>query len=270
MLASLLLYSYWFGISEMLDQWSHDEDMGHGFLVPILAGWIAWREKDRWMKRDMRPSWWGFVPLAFSAFLLSLAIAGAGRFIACVALLFAICGIVLILGGPGVLRGLAFPLLMLLFMLPKLAIVYDQVTLPMQLLATRLAASALTAGGVHAVRDGNILHLDTFSVSVVEACSGVRYLLSLSFLALVYGYFAGSGPGMRLILMVAMAPVAIMANALRVAVIALLGTVSPSLAEGFMHTASGWLIFVATMLAGIGVHSILTRSLGRGWERIHA
>jgi exosortase len=266
LLIGLLIYCYWFGISEMLHQWRHDEDMGHGFIVPILAAWIAWSGRSRWMKQGVQPSWWGFVPLVFSALLLYVAIAGAGKFVACVALLLAICGVVLILGGPNVLRGLAFPLLLLLFMLPKLAIVYNQITLPMQLLATRLAGFALSAGGVHVVRSGNILYLNTFSVSVVEACSGIRYLLSLSFMALVYGYFAGAGAWMRLVLMLAMAPAAILANALRVAAVALLGSVNPRLAEGFMHTASGWVIFVATLVAGVGLYHCLIR----GWNRLHA
>jgi len=266
LLMGLLIYCYWFGISEMVHQWRHDEDMGHGFIVPILAAWIAWSERRRWMKRGIQPSWWGFVPLSFSALLLYVAIAGAGKFVACVAFLLAICGIVLILGGPNVLRSLAFPFLLLLFMLPKLAIVYNQITLPMQLLATRLAGFALSTGGVHVVRHGNILYLNTFSVSVVEACSGIRYLLSLLFMALVYGYFAGAGAWMRLVLMLAMAPAAILANALRVAVVALLGNVNPRMAEGLMHTASGWVIFVATLLGGVGLHHCLIR----GWNRIHA
>jgi len=266
LLLGLLIYCYWFGISEMLDQWTHDEDMGHGFLVPLFAGWIAWSDRKTWKQRDVRPSWWGFVPLLFSALLLYVAIAGAGRFVACVALLLAISGIVVILGGPTILRRLAFPLLLLIFMLPKLAIVYNQVTLPLQLLATHLASLVLSAGGMHVVQSGNILHLDKFSVSVVEACSGIRYLLSLSFMALVYGYFAGSGPGLRVILMFAMAPLAILANAFRVAVIALLGTIDPKLAEGFLHAASGWVIFVATMAVGV----ILHRYLAVGWQRLHA
>lgn len=260
LLVGLLTYCYWFGVSEMLHQWRHDEDMSHGFVVPVVAGWIAWREREQWLKRNIEPSWWGFVLLAFASLLLYAAVAGGVKFLACVAFLCAIVGVILQLGGPGVMRGLWFPLVLLLFMLPKLAIVYDQITLPMQLLASRLAALALSAGGVDVARSGNILQLGSFSVSVVEACSGIRYLLSLSFLALVYGYLAGAGSLMRAVLMLAMAPLAILANALRVAVIALLGTRNPKWAEGFMHTASGVAIFVVSVIGCIGLHHCLTRS----------
>jgi len=263
LLAGLVIYCYWFGISEMWEQWTHDEDMTHGFFVPLIAAWIAWRGRTSWFPQKVQPTSWGFVPLTLSALLLYAAIAGAGKFVACIALLCAICSVILILGGPGVLRAVTFPLLLLLFMLPKLAILYDRITLPMQLLATRLAALALTAGGIHATRSGNILHLGTFSVSVVEACSGVRYLLSLCFFAVAYAQIAGSGPWIRAGLMAAMAPVALLANALRVAAVALLGMLNRNWIEGPVHVASGWVIFVGAMIAGVGLHWSMERARRR-------
>jgi len=265
-LCGLLIYCYWFGVSEILDQWIYDEDMGHIVLVPLIAGWIAWRDRARWLRRGLRPTWWGLVPLTFGALAGQVAIAGAGKFAACLALLCAIGGVILLLAGAGVLRGLAFPLFLLLFMLPKLAILYNQVTLPMQILAMRLAEILLSATGLHVVRSGNILQLPTFAVSVVEACTGVRYLLSLSFLAVVYADFAGSPLWVRLATMAAMAPVAIFANALRVAATALLGSANPKWAEGSYHVACGWVIFVIAMAAGAGLHACLVRA-GR---RLHA
>jgi exosortase/archaeosortase family protein len=97
-------------------------------------------------------------------------------------------------------------------------------------------------------------------VSVEEACSGIRYLLSLSFLAVVYADFARSGPWVMLGTMTAMAPIAILANALRVAATALMGTANPKWAAGAMHETCGWLIFVAAMAAGVGVHWCLARA----------
>jgi exosortase len=253
-LVALLVYCYWFGISEMLDQWNHDEDMGHILLVPLIAGWVAWRDRRNWLDRNLRPTWWGFAPLALAALLGQLAIAGAGKFASCVALLCAVVSVILILGGVRALRALTFPLLLLLFMLPKLAIVYNQFTLPLQMLATRLAEFTLSAGGMHVVRTGNILQLPNFAVSVVEACSGVRYLLSLAFFGVVYADFAGSGAWMKLATLAAMVPLAILANALRVTSTALLGTVNPQWAEGPAHIACGWVIFVAAMAAAVALH----------------
>src|SRR6202035_4709104 len=116
------------------------EDMSHGFLVPIVILWIVWRERGRWRGLPIDPNWWGFVVLAAAAALQFAGLLGAGLFAGSVALLASVSGAVLCLGGLAWLRVLAFPLVLAVFMLPKLAVVYNQVTLPLQLLASRLAA----------------------------------------------------------------------------------------------------------------------------------
>jgi len=101
-----------------------------------------------------------------------------------------VAGAVLSLGGFAYLRAWALPLLLALFMLPKLALVYNQVTLPLQLFASRMAAGILTASGIAVIREGNILDVAGRRVSVVEACNGIRYLLSLGFMAVVFAYLS--------------------------------------------------------------------------------
>jgi exosortase len=125
-------------------------------------------------------------------------------------------------------------------MLPKLAIVYNQATLPLQMLASRTAAGILTRAGIGVIREGNILDVGGHRVAVVEACNGIRYLLSLGFMAVVFGYLADSKTWMRLALLAAAIPVAILANGVRVAAAGWL----PSLEGGMPHAVSGWLIFV--------------------------
>ena len=130
-------------------------------------------------------------------------------------------------------------------MLPKLAIVYNQVTLPLQLLASRIAADILTAAGIGVIREGNILDVRGHRVAVAEACNGIRYLLSLGFMAVVFGYLSDSKPWMRFALLVAAVPTAIIANAVRVAAAGWL----PSLDRGAPHAISGWFIFVLCLPA---------------------
>jgi exosortase len=261
----LLAVCYWSAITGMVDQWTHDEDMGHGFVVPFVAAWIAWRGRSQWLDKERRPTWWGFVPLVCAAALLYLARIGAGLFLASVALWIAIVGVVLVLGGTRSVRGLAFPLLLLLFALPKLAIVYNQITLPLQLLASRMAAAMLTGVGIHVVRQGNILALSTMTLSVAEACNGIRYLLSLSFLAIVFAYFFDAKPWMRVVLAVATVPISILANALRVALIGLAGHFNPALAAGVLHGASGWVVFAGCLVLLVGVHWLVNQF----WSRVH-
>src|SRR6478609_6474925 len=172
----------------MVDQWSNDEDMGHGFLVPVVALWIIWRERAHWLPLTTRPSAWGYVVLAAAACLQFMGELGAGLFAASVAMLLTVIGAVICLGGFVLLRAWAFPLLLALFMLPKLAIVYNQTTLPLQLLGSKIAAGMLTAAGLGVIREGNILDVAGHRVFVAEACNGIRYLLPLAFSALVFAY----------------------------------------------------------------------------------
>jgi exosortase len=248
--ALALLICYASTIRGMFNQWWTDEDMSHGFAVPLVIAWIVWRERARWLALPASPTFWGFPLLAGAAAIQVISSLGLGLFASSVAFLISIAGAVLCLGGFAFLRIWAFPLGLSLFMLPKLAIVYNQTTLPLQLLASRLATTALSATGFRVVREGVILDVAGHRVSVVEACSGVRYLLSLAFIAVVFAYLADVKPWMRAVLLVAAVPIAIVANALRVAVSAAV----PALDSGTPHEAAGWAIFVLCLVLIFLVH----------------
>jgi exosortase len=242
--ALTLLACYASTLRGMVSQWWTDEDMSHGFAVPLVIAWIVWRERARWLALPVSPTWWGFPLLAGAAAIQVVSSLGLGLFATSVAFLVSVAGAVLCLGGFAFLRIWAFPLGLSLFMLPKLAIVYNQSTLPLQLLASRLATGVLSAAGFRVVREGVILDVAGHRVSVVEACSGVRYLLSLAFIAVVFAYLADvKGPlkvWMRWALLVAAVPIAIVANAVRVAASAAF----PALDSGTPHEAAGWAVFV--------------------------
>jgi exosortase len=238
--AVALLACYAATLRGMFDQWSSDEDMSHGFLVPLAILWIVWRERGRWQALPAEPSWWGLAVLAAGAGMQIVSVFGGGLFAGSVAFLVSVAGVVLYFGGFVYLRAWALPFLLALFMLPKLAIVYSQVTLPLQILASRIAAAMLSVAGIAVVREGNILDVAGHRVSVQEACNGVRYLLSLGFIAVVYAYLSDSKPWMRFALLAVVVPIAILANALRVAVSALV----PALDAGTPHTVAGCLVFV--------------------------
>ncbi len=166
--------------------------------------------------------------LAAAAGLQIASAFGAGLFAASVAFVLSLAGVVLATLGFAWLRAWAFPFVLMLFMLPKLAVVYNQITLPLQLLATRLAGGMLSTAGFMVIRDGNILNVAGHSISVVEACNGIRYLLPLAFLALVFAYAGGAKAWVRVVMMGAAIPIAIIANAVRVAFSGL----SPTLTSG--------------------------------------
>jgi exosortase len=227
----------------MFEQWRTDEDMSHGFLVPVVILWVIWRERRRWRALPAVPNAWGFALLASAAALQFAGALGVGLFAGSLAFLLSVAGAVLCLGGFAWLRTLAFPLLLAVFMLPKLALVYNQTTLPLQLLASKIAAGLLTTAGIGVIREGNILDVGGHRVEVVEACNGIRYLLSLGFMSVVLGYLLDSKPGMwvtRMMLLAAAVPLAIVANGARVAAAGWL----PSLEAGTPHLIAGWALFV--------------------------
>ena len=239
----LLLVCYAPTLLGMFDQWVSDEDMGYGALVPLTILWIVWRERERWRRVPPRPNAWGLALLLLGALMHLAGVLGVGLFVSSLALLVSTAGVVVCLRGFGRLRSWAFPFLMALFMLPKLAIVYNQATLPLQLLASRLAAGILTTSGVGVIRAGNILDVHGHRVAVAEACNGIRFLLALGFVAVLFAYVADREPWMRVAVLAATVPLAILSNAFRVAASAWL----PAIGSGAPHQVLGWATFTLTL-----------------------
>ena len=256
----LLIVCYAPVLSHLVWQWENDDDMGHGFFVPVLAVYIAWQRRDALLAATPRTNWWGLAIVAWAAVQLYIATLGAELFLSRTAFVFAVIGSVLFLGGREILRILAFPLFLLFFMIPIPAILYNQITLPLQMLASRLAEVLLGILGVPVLREGNVLEMPGGQrLQVVEACSGIRSLLSLSFLSLVYGHFFERRNWIRVVLFVATVPIAILANAGRVTVTGILSEIDPALSEGFFHSASGWVIFMLALLVLVAFHQGITR-----------
>jgi exosortase len=253
----LLLICYAPVLQRLALQWYQDEDMGHGFFVPVIAGYIAWQKKNELFAEKAAPNWWGLLVVAYGAFQLLIATLGAELFLARTAFIVSLVGMVLVLGGTRGLRILAFPLFLLCFMVPIPAIIYNQITFPMQLFASRVAEAVLTLLGIPVLREGNVLELASQRLNVVEACSGIRSLLSLSFLSLVYAYFFDNKVWMRFVLLVATLPIAIIANAGRVSLTGLVSEYDPELASGIFHYASGWVIFMVALVFLVLFHQLL-------------
>jgi exosortase len=254
---ALLLVCYAPVLLRLVRQWAADPDMGHGFFVPVVAGYIAWQKRGELLSQPASPNWWGLLVVAYGALQLFLATLGAELFLARTAFVISLAGVVLVMGGVRSLRILAFPLFLLFFMVPIPAIVYSQITFPLQLFASQVAAAALSFVGIPVLREGNILELASQRLNVVEACSGIRSLLSLSFLSLVYAYFFDKKVWMRLVLLVATLPIAIVANASRVTLTGLVSEYNTELAAGIFHYASGWVIFMVALVILVAFHQFV-------------
>jgi exosortase len=258
MIASLglLLACYAPLLAGLARQWAADEDMSHGFFVLPVVAYLVWRRRAELLAIAPVPNWWGLAIAACGAAQMLLGTLAAQVFIARTAFLVSLIGAVLFLGGTRTLRILAFPLLLLLFLFPIPATVYARVTLPLQIFASATAETILNWIGIPVLRDGNILELPHERLSVVEACSGIRSLLSLSFLALIYAYFFDQKVWMRWALLAATIPIAIAANAARVTLTGVLSEYSAGLAHGAFHLLEGWVLFVVALGLLIAVHQL--------------
>lgn len=257
--ALLLCAGYATTIRGLIEQWSTDEDMGHGFLVPFVIAWVLYAERARWRALTPQPTAWGLVLLLAGGLLQLLSQLGVGLFAGALALVLSIVGAVLTLGGFPFVRAWRLPLFLLVFLLPKLAIVYNQATLPLQFFATKLAGGMLALAGFSVTREGAILGVGGHQVLVAEACNGIRFLLSLAFLSVVFAYLTHARAWMFAALLLSSIPLAIFANALRVASIAAV----PALASGLPHELSGWLLFVCAL----GLLLLVRQGLHRFGER---
>ena len=263
-LVALLLLLYGTVLRLLVSQWWTDPDYGHGFFVPLFSGYVLWRQRGRWMKTEIRPSNLGFLVMLGAVGLLLVGSLGAELFLSRASLLVLLAGLILFLAGWKMLRAVSFPLAFLIFAIPIPVIIYNQITFPLQLIASRFATFWLEAVRVPVLRDGNVLILSNYSLEVVEACSGIRSLMSLIALAVAYGYFAESRRWVRYLLVLLMIPSAIVSNAIRIMGAGVLAhKFGPGAAEGFLHTFSGWVIFLIALTLMFACHSIL-RQVGHG------
>jgi exosortase len=260
LLAIALGVAYYDVAAGLLRQWSTDDNYSHGFVVVPLALWFAWERRHALRAVPQRPTALGLVVIAAGLTLLAVGVLGAELFLSRVSLLFVLAGLVLFLAGPAPLRVLAFPLAFLVLMIPIPALVFNKIAFPLQLLASRAGAGALDMAGVPVLREGNVLILASTKLEVAEACSGIRSLVTLLTLAIVLGQFSLQRRWSRLALMAASVPVAIAANATRVAGTGLAAHFwSPEVAEGFFHAFSGWAMFGAAFAVLLGVQRGLAR-----------
>jgi exosortase len=253
-LAAAVVWVYRGTLSSLVHQWGSDDNYSHGFFVVPLALYFAWERRDAIRRASIRPGSGGAFLIVFSLVIWMAGLFGAELFLTRVSLVGVIAGAVWFVWGREHLRLLAFPIAFLLLMIPLPAIIFNQIAFPLQLLASRVGETAIAAAGIPVLREGNVLQLPTRSLEVAEACSGIRSLVSLVMLAIVLGHFTERRTAGRVLIACAAVPIAIMANAMRVAGTGIASEwISPAASEGFFHTFSGWLMFVVAFVALIGV-----------------
>jgi exosortase len=258
LLAILVGFLYYRILPQLVSEWWTNPNFSHGFLVPFFSAFVVWQGRKRLATLSIEPSWLGLAVIAGALGILIVGELGAEFFLSRTSLLFLIAGLVIYFVGWRYFRATLFPWAFLFFMIPIPVIIFNQIAFPLQFLAARLASSILTLIGIPVLRDGNIIQLPTMTLEVAEACSGIRSLMSLGALAVIYGYFLEPRKIPRVLLALAAIPVAVGANALRIVGTGLTGLYwSPDKAEGFFHEFSGWIIFVISLALLVCIHGAL-------------
>jgi exosortase len=237
------------------------DEMAHGFFAPIVAAYVFWGKRTAVLRPTAPPSAYSLVALGFAAVLGVISTLAASSTFSRVAFLISLAGCVLLLGGWLALKKLRFPLALLLFTFPIPDVLYGQITQPLQLLVTRLSEATLELLGFSVVRDGNILQLAYMSLSVVEACSGLRSLITLTFFCLVYSYLFESKTWLRIAITLLAVPAAILANVLRISATGVLGKYNLEWTRGTYHEVIGWVGFFVGFLMVFLSHRCIRKFL---------
>ncbi len=245
-------------VIRLANQWWQDPNFSHGFLVPVFSLFVLWKQRSQLLGVPAKPSWWGLAIVIFALLLLVAGMLGSELFLSRISLVILIAGLIVFFLGQHYFRALLFPWAFLFLMIPIPAIIFNEITLPLQILASKIAATLLPLAGVPVLREGNIIHLPSMALEVAEACSGIRSLLSLITLAIVYGYFQATRTLTWVILSLAAIPIAILANSFRIFGTGVLVQYwSADKAEGFFHSLSGTFIFLLSLLLLLGFHRSL-------------
>jgi exosortase len=239
-LIAVLLWLYVPILTGLAQQWQHDPNFQHGPFVPAFAIFVLWQNRREISVVRSQPSWAGVPIIVLALLILSLGVLGAELFLSRVSFLLLLAGLTLLFRGRQFFRAILFPWAVLFLMIPIPSIILQNVTFPLQIVASKLATGLLREIGVPVLREGNVITIASMKLEVVAACSGIRSLLSLVTLAIIYGYLMENRNWVRVVLACSALPIAVAANGCRIFGTGLMGQyLGPEKAEGFFHSFSG-------------------------------
>jgi exosortase D (VPLPA-CTERM-specific) len=256
--AILTVLPYREALSKFIDIWNLQPEYSHGILIPFLSGWLIWRQRAELHSLPFKGSWAGLWLIALGAFFALIGDLATIYWIEQYGFLFALYGVVLSLTGGAVFRRLWIPLAILVFMIPLPQFFSNNLSLQLQLLSSQIGVAIIRLAGISVFLEGNVIDLGALQLQVAEACDGLRYLFPLMTLAFVMAYLFQSTLARRMILFFVSIPIAILMNSLRIGAIGI--TVEywgQRMAEGLLHEFEGWVVFMLSTAALVGVAALL-------------
>jgi exosortase D (VPLPA-CTERM-specific) len=259
----LSVWPFWDGLTQMWGWWIDSPEYSHGLLIPPVAAFLIWQQKDRLERIPFCGSWWGVAVILLGGAMLVVGQLGTVYTIVQYAYVVTLYGLVLSFLGWRAFRLIAVPLMILMFMIPLPQFVLANLSTKLQLLSSQIGVSVMRAFDVTVFVEGNVIDLGGYKLQVAEACSGLRYLFPLMTVGFLMAYFYKGALWKRILLFLSSIPITVLMNSIRVGVIGI--TVERwgiSMAEGFLHEFQGWMIFMISIAIMLGEIMVLNR-LGR-------
>jgi exosortase len=257
-LCVLMALLYYRVAIKLVSDWLNIGDDSAGLLIPFFVLFLLWDKREKLLAAPLRPRWNGLALVLLGLFVLMIGVFGADLFLSRISFLILVIGIVWMLLGWPMVRETKFILFVFLLAIPLPVLIMNRITFPLQLLSSQLASALLPLAQVPVLREGNVIQLPSMQLEVAEACSGIRSLMSLFTVAVIYGYFIEKTTLRRVILAFAAIPIAVAANAARIFGTGLCVQYwDPDKAQGFFHEFSGWLIFLVSLSLLYLVHIVM-------------
>jgi len=265
LIAALVLWLYLRIGVKLVQDWINYPDYSHGLLIPFFAAFLLWDQRATLLATPLKPSWSGVPLVIIGLFILLVGIFGADLFLSRVSFILLAAGLIWTLLGKPMLGKSAFLLFVLALAIPLPTLIFNHITFPLQILASQVASELLPIAGVPVLREGNVINLPAMPLEVAEACSGIRSLMSLFTVAVIFGYFLEKSTTRRTLLALASVPIAVAANVFRIVGTGLCVQYwDPQKALGFFHEFSGWLMFLVSLSCLYLVHSLMARVMRQG------
>jgi exosortase D (VPLPA-CTERM-specific) len=268
---AVCIWLFWDGLTAMWGWWLEAPEYSHSLLIPPLAAFLIWQQKDRLETLNFQGSWWGVAVVLLGGTLLLIGQLATVFTIVQYAYLVTLTGLVLSFTGPKPFRFLFVPLLILLFMIPLPQFVLANLSTKLQLLSSQLGVSFIRLFGISVFVEGNVIDLGGYKLQVAEACDGLRYLFPLMTLGFLIAYFYKGARWKRVLLFLSSIPITILMNSFRVGAIGLMVEHwGIGMAEGFLHEFQGWAVFMVSAAMMIGEIAALNR-IGResgNWRQL--
>ena len=264
-LYGLLLFTLYYSSYDWLI--NHDwprEDYNYCYLIPIVILYLVWNKKREWVREKSIPSWYGLLIFLLGVLLFWFGELAGEFFSMYISSWLVVTGLLWIHTGWKKLRTMAFPLFVALFMFPLPYFLNTKLTFNLKLISSELGIKIIQLCGMSGYREGNVIDLGFAQLQVVDACSGLRYMIPLFLMAVLMAYLYRAAYWKKIIIVLSSIPLSIVTNGLRIALTAVLyKAVGPVAAEGFFHDFSGWAIFMVSFAILLAEIWVLSRIMPR-------